>query len=78
MGEKNGGMSEYERERLKRIEENRKMLDELFPDGTSLNVSMKVMREEKEHTPEGRENGGGSLYGSPVSGSGGGARSRTR
>jgi hypothetical protein len=75
MGEKNGGMSEYERDRLKRIEENRKMLDELFPDGTGLNLSMKVVKGEKEQTPEWRENGGGSLCGSPVNS---GVRHRTR
>lgn len=59
-------MSEYERDRLKRIEENRKMLDELFPDGTSLNVSVpSSTRSGKELTPEaGMEEG--STYGSPA------------
>lgn len=56
MGEKEGGMSEYERDRLKRIEENRKMLDHLFPDGTSLSVNghsrVRMGRPDKEHTPE--------------------------
>lgn len=46
-------MSEYERERIKRIEENQKMLDELFPDGTSLNVSVPAStRSVKELTPD--------------------------
>ncbi|CAI8041061.1 Cell division cycle-associated 7-like protein [Geodia barretti] len=60
------GMSEYERERQKRIEENRKMLEELFPDGTSL--SGPVVRRGpvvKEGTPESSKDGDGT-YGSPV------------
>ena len=44
MGEPGGKLSEYERERLKRIEENRKMLDELFPEGTGLHVSVERRR----------------------------------
>ena len=59
------GMSEYERERQKRIEENRKMLEELFPDGTSLSVPV-VRRASavKEGTPESKD--GDSTFGSPV------------
>lgn len=45
------GLSDYEKERLKRIEENRKMLDELFPDGTGLHVNGGIGRD-KESTPE--------------------------
>ena len=33
-----GGMSEYELKRMERIRENKKMLEELFPDGTGLQV----------------------------------------
>lgn len=59
-------MSDYERDRLKRIEENRKMLDELFPDGTSLNVSVpSSTRSEKELTPDANMEEG-STYGSPA------------
>ena len=59
-------MSDYERERQKRIEENRKMLEELFPDGTSL--SGPVARRGpvvKEGTPESSKDGD-STYGAPV------------
>ena len=73
MEDASNGMSEYERERLKRIEENRKMLEELFPDGTSLNSERRTGRGEKELTPEGGGETGGSTYGSPAS-----ARVRTR
>ena len=63
------GMSEYERERQKRIEENRKMLEELFPEGTGLSVP--VRRLEKDGTPESKN--GGSAFSSPVT-----PRTRTR
>ena len=70
MGDKDATMSEYERDRLKRIEENRKMLDELFPDGTSLNVNgspaVQGGRRDEEHTSEG-EWSGGSVSSSPAS-----------
>ena len=56
-------MSEYERERQKRIEENRKMLEELFPDGTSLSLPVR-RAPEKEETPDSKD--GDSSYGSPI------------
>lgn len=65
MGEKE--MSEYERDRLKRIEENRKMLDQLFPDGTSLSLNVPTStRSMKELTPD-TSMDEGSTYGSPAS-----------
>lgn len=60
------GMSEYEKDRLKRIDENRKKLEELFPDGP---VGLRVGRgRDREQTPEGEgeEGSAGSSYGSPV------------
>ena len=67
MGEREDKLSEYEKERLKRIEENRQMLDHLFPDGTSLHINghdndggSAAGRWGKEHTPEARGNRGGT------------------
>ena len=65
MERKSKEISEYERERLKRIEENRKMLSELFPNGTGLNGG-RMGRRERAHTPEEGSESGGSLYGSPI------------
>ena len=45
-------MSEYERARLERIKENRKMLDELFPDGTGLFPITDSQGSSGERTPE--------------------------
>ncbi len=36
------GLSEYELARLERIKENQQMLEELFPEGTSLSVGRKA------------------------------------
>ena len=66
------GLSDYEKERLKRIEENQKMLDELFPNGTRLLVNG-IGGDHKESTPEigGKGGGGGDCSYTP-----GGERSR--
>lgn len=45
------GLSEYELQRLERIKENKKMLEELFPDGTGLYPLQKTSP--RERTPEG-------------------------
>ena len=47
MDKSKSALSDYEKERLKRIEENRKMLDELFPDGTGLCVNGGIGRDKE-------------------------------
>ena len=45
-------MSEYELARLERIKENRKMLEELFPDGTGLFPLTDSQSSSGDRTPE--------------------------
>lgn len=45
-------MSEYELARLERIKENRKMLEELFPDGTGLLPLTDSQSSSGDRTPE--------------------------
>lgn len=47
-------MSEYELDRLERIKENKKMLEELFPEGTD------IMSKKRRHQVDGNSLGTGS------------------
>ena len=53
-----GKMSEYERDRLKRIEENRKKLKELFPEGTGLRQRGEEEEEGERADARGKREGG--------------------
>ena len=58
------GLSEYELARLERIKENQQMLEELFPEGTSLNCLIRTKpaprtrRRNRSDDDDSRESGG--------------------
>ena len=63
-----GGLSDYELARLERIKENRKMLEELFPEGTSLFIPGSPQSRGQRRRGVREENSRGSGDSTPESG----------